>query len=198
MAISTLTELKTEVTNYTKRADLSPYLDNIVLVGERWIFRKARTRHMEQALSVAISGGVAAVPADFVALKNARISGQTRALGISPAEWIYSEFPTRSGGAMPAYIGVEGSNFVFGPYPNDQTIVGTYYKRLTSLLSGVTTFFTDNPDLYLYATLAATESFLKNDPRIGTWIALRDGILTDVNQEDQAGHFGDGLAATVA
>ncbi len=168
MSISTYAELQTAVSNWLHRADLAIYAPDLILMGEKWIFRHARTRHMETALSVAITSGVAPVPADFVALKHARVSASPSiSLTIRPASWIYSQYPNRGAGSLPQFIGVEGSSFIFGPAPGGYTINGTYYARLTSIQSSANALFVANPDLYLFATLCEAEPFLKNDSREG-------------------------------
>lgn len=194
MAISTLAELKTAITNWAKRDDLSSYLEDIILMGEKWIFRHARTRDMEEPLSVTISSGVAALPADFVALKHAYIDGTPiEPLQAKASSWIYTRYPTRSSESKPKYIAVEGSNFIFGPYPDSAyTVKGEYYKRLTSVISSANALFTANPDLYLFAALSELEAFKKDDKRVELWMAKRNAILADVNNEDRAAEFSGG------
>lgn len=194
MSISTLAELKTSITNWSKRSDLSAYHDDLILVAEKWIFRHARVRSMETALSGTISSGVLAVPSDYLALKHARITGsEDRRLTMKAADWIYTQYPTRSSDAKPYFIAVDGSSFIFGPYPDsDYPVAGRYYAQPTSILSGVTTFFTDNADLYLWASLTELEPFLKNDKRIDVWRAKRDMVLGDANNQDKAGLYSGG------
>ena len=198
MSISTYAELQTAVSNWLKRSDLSSYAPDLIMLGEKWIFRHARTRDMETALSVTISSGTASVPADFVALKHARLSGSPyRGLRVRPAEWIYSQYPNRSAGEVPSFIAIEGASFVFGPAPGDYTIVGTYYKRLTVVSSSANALFTNNPDLYLFAALAESVAFLKDDARIPLWMARRDAILADVNKEANESRQGDAMEVMV-
>lgn len=200
MSIGTLAELKTALSNWTKRGDIATYAEDLILMGEKWIFRHARTREMEDTtLSVAIANGVASVPDGFVGLKHARLSGTpTTPLTIRPATWIYDRYPNRGGGSEPKYIGVDGSNFIFGPYPSARTVNGTYYKKLTSVITSANALFVANPDLYLFAALAEAEPFLKNDKRVMLWMSKRDAILADVNREAQGSHFGDAMAVSRA
>ncbi len=198
-ATPTYAELQTGVIDWLKRSDLASYVPDLILMGEKWIFRKARTRDMETALSVAISSGVAALPADFVELKHARING-TPATTLQPkaSSWIYLRYPTRSADSTPKFIGIDGSNFIFGPYPDSNyTVVGIYYKRLLSIQSSANALYLANPDLYLFATLAEAEPFLKNDKRIALWMAKRDSILMEVNGEDDRARFSGGPLAMV-
>lgn len=200
MAISTLAQLETAVANWLHRSDLTSYVDDLILMGEKWIFRNVRAREMEDStLSVATSSGVAAVPSGFVGLKHARLSGSPSVpLVIRPVTWIYSQYPNRSAGGQPRFVGVDGSNFVFGPSAGSYTLNGTYYKRLTSIISSTNDLFTTNPDLYLFSALAEAEAFVKNDKRIGIWIAKRDAIKDDINAEAQGSRFGDAMAVGLA
>ena len=198
MAISTYAELQTAITNWLHRSDLATVVPDFITIGETWIKRYARLREMESALSVTIASGVAAVPSDFMALKNARVSGQNVRVEIRPADWIYDNYATRSGSGIPKFIGVEGSNFVFGPYPGGYTILGTYYADPGVVSASAHSLFTRNPDLYLYASLAAAEPYLKNDARLPIWVAQREQIMKDANRYAEDSRFGDGLAVRAA
>ena len=206
MAITTLALLTNQVKSFLHRAQLLDAVgaDNItelVVLGERWIFRKARTRQMETALSVTIASSVATIPTDYRDLKHARIDGSpTQYLKLRPAKMIMEAYPLRSSSGKPSFIAVDGANFIFGPSPDSNyTIVGTYYAAPTSIETSPNTLFLANPDLYLFATLCELEPFLKNDKRIEVWQMKREQILSDVNGEDRAGIFSGGpLSMTVA
>lgn len=205
MSISTLAELKTQVHSFLARATILDYVgvdnvENLILLGEKWLFRKARTPEMETDLNVTISSGVATVPADYAALKHARIDGSpTRYLRVKPSEWIYQQYPLRSSDTKPSFIGRDGSTFVFGPFPDsDYTVKGIYYAKPTSVLSSANTLFTANPDLYLFASLAEAEVFVKNDKRVAMWVAKRNLILADINGEAEEGEYGEAPSISVA
>lgn len=199
MAISTLTELKTSVENWLKRADLASYSEDLILVGEKWIFRNVRAREMETALSGNVSSGVLAVPAGFRALKHARVN-QTPSvpLNITSASWIYANYPNRSSAETPKYIAVDGANFIFGPNASAVAILGTYYGALASVISSANALFLAHPDLYLFAALAEAEPFLKNDKRVALWTSKRDQVKDDINKEAHQGRFGDAMAVRTA
>lgn len=169
-------------------------------MAEKRLFREVRTRDMETALSVTIASGVATVPSDFVELKYAYIDGSpTRTLQVRPARWIVENYPVRSSDGKPHFIGVDGANFVFGPYPDSgYDVKGTYYKRLTAVATSANALFTTNPDLYLFASLAELEPFLKNDKRVALWEAKYQQIRDLVNGEaKQDLYMGGPLAVSV-
>lgn len=200
MSIANYSELKTAVSNWINRSDLSSYVADLVMLGERRIYRELRIRAMETALSSTISNGVITVPSTYVQLKSARIDGTpVTPLTRTSVDHVYHQYPTRSSQGTPKLIAREGSNFIFGPYPDSAyTVKGIYYARLTALSdSNTTNWFTDNaPDLLLWAALAETEAFLKNDPRILTWEAKYQAAKKMVQDEDdRENHSGSPLSA---
>lgn len=185
MAISTINELKTAVSNWLARDDLSPYVEDLIVVGEKYLFRHARTQEMETSFSSAMSGGTLAVPAGFLGWKWVALQGSTnRFLKTRPAGWIMEKYPLRSSTGRPFYIGRDAGYFVFGPYADsDYTVVGTYWKQPTSITSSVVDFFTNHADAYLFCALSEAEAFLKSDGRIQKWQSKRDAVIAAMNNE---------------
>ncbi len=197
----TYAELKTAVTNWSKRGDLSSYLDDIILMGEKYLFRRVRTRAMETSLNLTIASGVAAIPTDYVAMKYAYIDGSpTQPLQMKSAQWIQLNYPERSSSGKPVFMSADAGSFIFGPYPDSgYTVKGIYFKRLTSVASTANDLFTSNPDLYLFAALAELEPFLKNDKRVALWSAKREQLIADINKEnDESLYSGGPLSMSVA
>ena len=202
MSIANYSELKTAVANWLNRDDLTTYIPDFVTLGEAMIYRQLRISAMETALNVTISSGVAAVPSGYVELKHAYLDGApTRWLKRSDPKFIYEKYPTRSSDSRPAFIAREGSNFIFGPYPDSgYTIKGIYYAKLEALSdSNTTNWFTTNaPDLLLYASLMSAEPFLKNDQRLLVWGSLYSNIKDDIQREENNEQFsGGGLSMSV-
>ena len=191
MAIDTYATLQTSVIDWLKRADLTTIVPDLIMIGEKWIFRHARTRDMETALSVTIASGVATVPTNFVAIKHARIDGSpTRSLKVRPSRWILENYPLRSSSGKPSFIGVDGANFIFGPFADSgYSVLGIYYAKLTTIATSANALFAANPDLYLYAALCEAEPHIKNDKRLAMWMMKRDAILRDVNAETKEGQY---------
>jgi hypothetical protein len=203
MSISSHTELVTAVQNWLHRTDLSAVASDFVSLGEQKINRLLRVRAMEEDLSVAISGGVAAVPDDYVQLKYAYIDGTpTQTLDRKPAQFVLSTYPTRSSSGKPRFIARQGDNFIFGPYPDSgYTVVGVYYKRLDPLSgTNLTNWFTANAsDLLLYASLLEAAPYMKNDVRIPVWQAKYSEALGQVQgEDDREGLSGSPMVARVA
>ena len=199
MAIDTFATLKTAISDTVKRANLTPYLENIILLGEKKIFRKVRAPEMETSFSDSIASGTTAVPTGFLSWKWVAISGSPqRYLQVRTAAWVMENYPLRGSDAKPFFIARDGANFIYGPYADGSyTVVGTYYKRPTTILSEPNDLFLANPDLYLFAALSETEAFIKNDKRIAIWQARRDQIIQDINEEGDESDESGSLQTTV-
>lgn len=202
MSIASYSELKTAVANWLNRSDLTSQVPDFITFGENRISRELRIRAMETALSSAISSGVVAVPSAYRELKHAYVDGSpTSILHRRDPQMIYEKYPTRSSTGRPVFIAREGSNFIFGPYPDSTyTIKGIYYAKLDALSdSNTTNWFTANaPDLLLYASLLAAEPYLKNDARIAVWENEYMKIKEQLEREERNEQFsGGGLSVTV-
>lgn len=140
-------------------------------------------------MSVAISSGVAAVPADFKALKFAYY-------GASPAEllrWVtieevYNDYPERSASGTPCVISREGANFVFGPVSVDGTLSGIYYAKQDPLRTTDPSWYVTNaPEVLLYGSLLEAVPFIHNDERLPVWQAFyQDAVQSLIDENDNA------------
>ncbi len=161
---------------------------DLITVGENRLFREARTRDMEVSVSTSIGTGVVAVPSGYVAMKNARIdTSPAQRLERRDVDWIYSEYPNRSSEGVPLFFAREGTNFIFGPFPDSSyTFAYTYYKHLTAISgAALNALFTANPDLYLFACLSEGEMIMGRDARTQIWEAKYQNILAKVNGEER-------------
>jgi len=199
MSIATYSDLKTAVTNWTKRDDLTSYLDDIILTAEQWIYRNVRAREMETALSITTTtGSVAPLPSDFLLAKTViyTTGGENRNLTLKTPAWLRTKFLINDG-ACPEFFAIEGSNMLFGPgIASGITITGTYYKDLGSVASSAHALFVAHPDLYLWASLAEASLFLKNPTQGSLWTAKRDQIKNDVNGISNSARSADGMAVS--
>ena len=194
--ITNYATLQTAIGDYLARSDLATFLPNFTQNAEQTLYRSLRIRAMETALSGTISGGVLALPADFLELKFAYVnSTPVQSLDKVPPDQIYARWPVRSGAAeLPLAISTEGANFIFGPYPGDYAVAGIYYARLIALgAANTTNWFTANaPDLLLYGSLLEAESFILGDPRIPLWKAYYDQAYRSVEMQERRGKYASG------
>jgi hypothetical protein len=191
MAITNYTELTGAVVAWLEvpTADVSSVISDLVMVGEKRIMREVRTPDMEDTHSTAISSGVIAVPTGFVELKYAYIdrNPSQRIEMVSP-NVIYDRSHESGRGARCSRP--DGSNFIFGPYPDSTYTVNLrFYKHLTAVQTTINALFTENPDLYLWACLSEASPILKQDDRIAVWESKYQMVKELVNGEAGRSHF---------
>lgn len=174
--ISDYASLQTAVTDYVARTDLASFTPNFIQNWEERFYREPMNYGywMEADLDVTIASGAAALPADYLRLKVAYLSGQNSApLQIVPLDLLYARFPPASSSGMPMYIARSGSSLVFGPAADAAyEILGKYYAKPALLRNdsdGINWLITNAPDLCLYGALLEAEPFLKNDYRLPVW-----------------------------
>lgn len=163
---------------------------DLITVGESRMFREVRSRDMESEFSDTISSnGTMALPTSYLALKSAYVNTSPNvSLERRDAEWIRMNYPQSTSSGIPQYIARYGTNFIFGPYPDSAyTVKGVYYRQ-PSAISGaaLTTFFTTNPDLYLFACLSKGALVVGSNPKVQAWEMEYQRILADVNGADRA------------
>lgn len=201
MAITTFSTLKSAAADWLDRDDIGDAIETMIGLAEARIYRELRIRAMESALSVSISSGVAAVPADYQELRFAYLdTTPVQHLQISDPEWLYAIYPTRSASGAPQYISREGLNFIFGPYPDSgYTLKGIYYASLTAMsVSNETNWFTANaPDLLLYGTLAHSALYLGQDARLDSWEAAYQEAKNRVVAQDKQERYPRGMSLSV-
>lgn len=195
--ITNYSTLQTAVADYLARSDLTSYIPNFIQNWEERFYREAKNwaSWMETALSVTITSNVAAVPADYLGLRIAYISGQSSPpLKRINLDQLYQRYPRGQQTGQAKFIARNGANFEFGPIPADGTLVGTYYAKPTVLRSdsdGINWIITNAPDLPLYGALLEAQPFLRNDARIMTWQSLYDVALiayrSQFMEEDSSG-----------
>lgn len=193
MAITTYSQLQTAVSNWLHRSDLTSYIPDFITLAETRIYREVRARDMETAFSDTIASGAVALPTSYIDLKHAYISrSPTNWLERKSNQWIYQNYPLRSSDGLPSFISREGSNFIFGPYPDSgYTVKGIYFKNLGAVSASAHALFTTNPDLYLFGALCEAEPYLLRDARVALWKAkyneIRDQINDLSDEEDLSG-----------
>lgn len=202
MSIANYSELQSAVEAWLDSSAHTSRVPDFITLGENRVYRELRIRTMETALSVSVSGGVAAMPSDYVELKHAAISGSpNQPLLKQTAEWVFRNYPTRSADSKPKYIAEDGDNFIFGPYPDTTyTLVGTYYARLAALSATNTTnwFITNAPDILLAASLVEAWEYIGNDKERDYWEIRYQNAKRMIQKEDNKRKISGSPLMTVA
>jgi hypothetical protein len=185
--ITSYATLQSSLTDFLHRSDLSTVDIELIDLAEKRIQREVRTPDMETALSVSIASGVIAVPTDFLEWKAVYVVGSSNVatrLEVMGWEELLAKYPLRASDGLPKFIARNVTNFEFGPWPDSTYAVkGTYYKRLASVASSWNALATANPDLYLYASLAASAAYIQDDARVPLWEQAYQMTRDAVNSE---------------
>lgn len=194
MSLATYSDLQASIKSWLHRDGLDSIIPDLIRIGELRIFREVRCRVMESVFSGTIANGSITVPSDYLELKFAYINATpTSQLSRMSGAQLYSKWPNRTAQGKPIGIAREGSNFIFGPYPDSSyAVAGIYYAKPTSIATTANALYVANPDLYLFAALAEAAPYIKDDPRVQLWEAKYASIKQQINFEDASESGGAG------
>ena len=192
MAIGTYAELKTSVANWLDRTDLTSRIPEFIAVAESEIARKVRSRWNEKRITASISTEYFDLPTTFIRMRNFQLNTDPiQHLNYESPEQIDLLYPNSTVGQPKAYS-IHGKEFQVKPVPDTTyTAEMTYWYRLTAFSADADTndLLTNFPDVYLWGSLLAAQTFLIDDPRIGLWDSLFKGAVKELNDMDKAGRF---------
>lgn len=198
MSITTYSELKTAVANWTKRTDLASVSGDFVTLAETKLNRRLRCWQQETAFaSSSIASGLVARPADLVAFKSLNNNTNCK----TPIEQKSLEFVTAnsSDGSVPMYYAWETSNIRFNTQSG--TVFGVYYSTIDALSDSNTTnwLLTLAPDIYLAAVIAESYYYQLDETRATFWEGRRDQLIEELQVRDKEDRLsGNSLVMRVA
>ena len=202
MSIASYADLQSLMARRLHRTDLTSYIPDYIALGEARIYRDMRVRQMETSFSSSIASGVIALPSNYKALKFAYVdASDVQRLQRKDAEWIYTNYPTRSADGTPKFIAQEGSNFIFGPYPDSTyTVKGVYYQKLAALSNSNTSnwLIKDCPDLIISASMVEAADDIADDDLYVKWDAKYQAIKDQVQRESDREEFSGSILSMTA
>ena len=176
MALTTYTELKTSLANWLNRSDLTTEIgDDFIKLTEADFNSKLRVRAMITQVDVTINAETAALPADFLQIRDFYIlSGQTKTplVYTTPASMDTTSGTSTTG--LPTTFTILGDTLRFSPKPDaTYTAVMNYFKKFPALTSTNATNYilASHPAIYLYGSLFHAANFLGgiNPQQVQTW-----------------------------
>lgn len=188
MAIGTFAQLKTAITDWTHRANLTSYLDDFVTLGESRIFSELKVVEMESRTSYTPTSRYLSTPARMTAIRRviAQSSPPQEVISTSP-DGIHANYSTSSG--TPSYYAVLGSEIEFNRIPNID-IELLYYAAPAALSTSNTTnsILTAYPDIYLSACMIEAGNFMKDPDTIALWTQKYSDAIARVNRKSSRFH----------
>lgn len=198
--ITSYSTLQTAVADWLARSNLTTFIPNFIQNWESDFLREPKNfgRWMEVSDDVVIAASVVTVPADYLGLKYAYVSGSPGSrLDRVSLNQLYGRYPRGSGTGIPVWVSREGGNFVFGPPPDaGYTIHRIYWGKPTLIRNAATDasahfLITDCPDLCLFGSLLQAVQFIKDDERIALWQGMHDRAIQSyrrlMKDEDTSG-----------
>ena len=183
MAITTYGELKTAVSSWLHRSDLTANVPDFIAMAEWRVARDLRVQQLITTSSVTISaaGNSVALPSGFLELVNCQIASGAELSYVPP-----DTIDRISGAGTPWVYTLLGQNIQVGPsWTAGGNLSLSYYKKETQLSDSTTTnwYITNVPDALLYGSLLEASPFLLADTRIDVWQRFYDRSIGNINRQ---------------
>lgn len=171
-------------------SDLSvSVLDMIIGAGETRLYRELRSSTQDTALSVTTTSNLAALPADFLELRGAPYVANKAAATYAPWEAVQNAIQLQTASVIssnPVRYTFQGDNILFFPAQSDGTaITGQYYKRFADLSTGLNALFTRHWDVFFYAALAESATFIGEQTRGTAWDSKYVSLVSAANEQER-------------
>ena len=194
MAITTYSNLKTTISSYLNREDLTAYLGDFITLAESRLNRELRVREM---VNIDTSTNTVAgtqsydLPTGYIEATTVIFqSNPFTTLRFMANSDFYNKYNSSQSSGTPQYFTVVGTKILLGVQPDSATTLQiNYYKKLTALSDSNATndILTNYPELYLYASLAESSPFLMQDERLQVWAGLYKEALSLSNLASSKG-----------
>ncbi len=202
MTISTYSELKDSVGNWSSFADLgtsganASRLDEIIDNAEAFINRELRVRDMIQKDSAfSITGEYVNVPVNFGAVKSFMLNASPRTPLLHMADDEQAALYQTSNSA-PRFYSIVGAQFRFAPVPSTtQSATLVYYLKVPALTASQTTnwLLTANPDIYMGACQAYAALYKRDFDGFGMWQSMTKGLLDQLKSISRNDETANGM-----
>lgn len=189
MPLANYGELKTAISEYLDRANDATFVARIptfVSLFESTFNAKQRLRRMEASATLTLAGGYAALPSDFLSVRNVTTNDAVpRNVSLITPEYA----ATLATGMNQPFYYVRGTN-IYSPVTGASLILN-YYQKLTALSADADTnwLLTNFPKAYLYGTLLESQPYTEDDSGTQRWAGLYALALDDLQRDDESARW---------
>lgn len=168
-------------------SDLSvSVLDLIISAGEQRIYRELRSSTQDTALSLTITANVATLPSDFLELRGSPYVAGFIPTVYMPWEQLQALIQTSAAQSHAIYYTFQNDTMIFSPIQaTGVQVTGRYYKRFADISTGLNAFFTRHPDLFIYAALAESGTFMGEMSRLSAWETKYVSLVSAANEQER-------------
>ena len=194
MALDTFDNLKSTISTYLNRSDLTANLADFIRLTEARLNRELRVRDMVNTdTSITTVSGTQnyALPSGYLEATTVIFQSDPYCtLRFLSNSDFYNKYNSSQSRGKPTFFTIVGTDILLGVAPDTATTLQiNYYKTLTSLSdsNATNTILTNYPELYLYGALAESAPFIMQDERINTWGNLYKEALKNANETSSRG-----------
>jgi len=191
MALSTYADLKTAISNWLMRDDLTAVIPDFITLAEADMARRLRLRSMLTRSTATLDEGYETLPTDFLGMW--RVVVNDEAIRFAPND-LMAGYALDYAGSAPMFYCIIGDQLQLVPAPTalaTATIEMTYYARPTALSDTNTSnaLLAASPALYLYGSLVQAAPYLGDDQRVQVWSTMYQDAVKVLQDSDDAAEF---------
>tara|TARA_B110000977_G_scaffold176414_1_gene232116 strand:+ start:234 stop:857 length:624 start_codon:yes stop_codon:yes gene_type:complete len=195
MAITTYAELKTSITDFLNRDDLTTVTPTFISLAEADMQRRVRHWRQEKRSNANLNSRYSDVPGDFLEVIRFGVTGDNNSTleMISQSQMLDRRMQNGNTSGSPRYYALTAGEIELFPSPSAITSTELYYYSKIDPLSDSTAsnwMLANHPDAYLYGSLVHSAPYLADDSRITMWAALYQAAIDAINAESESVKFG--------
>ena len=195
MAITTYAELKTSITDFLNRDDLTTVTPTFISLAEADMQRRVRHWRQEKRSNANLNSRYSDVPGDFLEVIRFGVTGDNNSTleMISQSQMLDRRMQNGNTSGSPRYYALTAGEIELFPSPSAITSTELYYYSKIDALSASTAsnwMLENHPDAYLYGSLVHSAPYLSDDSRITMWAALYQAAIDAINAESESVKFG--------
>lgn len=201
MAITNYGELKTAVANWLARSNLTAQIPDFISLAEEKIhngdalfgLQPLRVNEMLTTTTLSVTDGAATVPADFLAMQQARIPNAVpvQLEYLTPGDFWTWDFVTDSG--VPTHYTIQGSTLRLQPTGASEVTI-SYYAKLDAMSADgdANWLLTSHPSVYLYGACVEGFGYVRDDAQQANMQQRFISAVNALNGADKEGDAADG------
>lgn len=198
MSINTFATLKTAISSWAHRDDLTNYLDDFVTMAEARIFSDLKVKEMEARTSYTPTSRYLSTPTRMTAIRRilAMTTYPVELIGTSP-DGLRVVYDSASG--TPSHYTVLGSEIEFNRVPNVDVEI-LHYAAPAPLSDTATSndVLTAYPQVYLAACMIEAGLYMIDDAMVSKWQSLYADAVSAANRKSTKFHAAGPMATVSA
>lgn len=181
MANRTIDTLTTQIAGVLNKTNLASVIPDFITNGEAVLFRRLKVRRQDRSVTYDIDSDTLATPSDFREVLSFTLTDPVRRIEyVTPDAFDSLDLGT----GEPRFYTIVGTQFLLAPTPDTAYPARIRYRQNLCPLSATNPtnwLLCEHPDAYLYAALAESAPYLRDDERLPMWEARRDRIIAEIN-----------------